>query len=132
MRQATLQRLKSGPYGTFGVLLGKQKMEAEHPFCVTLEPIVPIPAGTYLCKVYQSPKFEHGVYLLEDVPGHKDIEIHIGNSLKDTTGCILLGDHFGTLVSGEPAVLKSEQTFWYFMRKLRGDDLTLIVVDGEG
>ncbi len=33
-------------------------------------------------------------YLLQDVPNRSSIMIHIGNTLSDTSGCILLGKSF--------------------------------------
>lgn len=73
-----------------------------------------IPPGRYQVvkrtfgKFYQKYKkdFEHGYALeLKDVPGFKDILIHIGNTIEDTRGCLLTNkgisldgslDYFGT------------------------------------
>lgn len=60
------------------------------PECYTLEPFVPIPCGTYPITMYNSPR-NGRVPLLHDVPGHEWIEIHIGNTVKDTKLCILVG-----------------------------------------
>ncbi len=58
---------------------------------VTLEPETrKIGKGTYNARLYRSPKFGRMVILL-DVSGRTYIEIHAGNSLKDTSGCILVG-----------------------------------------
>lgn len=38
-----------------------------------------------------SPKFGRYVLLLDCVPGRDGIEIHSGNTYKDTKGCILVG-----------------------------------------
>jgi hypothetical protein len=61
------------------------------PECYVLESLEhAIPCGTYRVTLYDSPK--HGrVPLLHDVPGRTWIEIHAGNSQKDTTGCLLVG-----------------------------------------
>ncbi len=80
--------------GTFGHLL------TEDFHAVTAEPEAPrkgnkgrIPSGTYHCLWEPYGKFRG--YALKDVPGFKDVEIHIGNREEDTTGCILLGRRRG-------------------------------------
>lgn len=62
----------------------------QQAYCATLEPAEPIPAGTYAILLYQSPKFGEQVPWLQGVPGHTFIEMHCGNSAKDTEGCILV------------------------------------------
>lgn len=57
----------------------------------TLEPLEPIPVGTYPILVTYSPKFERLMPLVADVPGHSGIRIHIGNTAKDTSDCVLVG-----------------------------------------
>jgi hypothetical protein len=49
-----------------------------------------IPAGTYNAGTYSSPKYGRTVIMLKNVPGRTNIEIHHGNYVSDTTGCILL------------------------------------------
>lgn len=80
-----LHRLPPGPLATEGRLFIDQQ-----PFCATLEPATPIPAGTYAIKLYHSPKFGEFVPWLQGVPGYTFIEMHCGNSAKDTEGCILV------------------------------------------
>lgn len=50
-----------------------------------------IPCGIYGLKVIHSPKFEREVIMLKNVPNNTAIEIHIGNDVSDTHGCILVG-----------------------------------------
>jgi hypothetical protein len=50
-----------------------------------------IAAGEYSAKIYDSPKFNRKVILLDDANGRTAIEIHAGNRISDTTGCILIG-----------------------------------------
>jgi len=50
-----------------------------------------IPEGTYKCRVKFSKKFGR-VFEVLNVEGRTDILIHIGNSAKDTQGCILVGE----------------------------------------
>lgn len=52
-----------------------------------------IPAGIYKGMAHKSPK--NGLCIqLSDVPGRSYIQIHAGNSVADTLGCILVGEHY--------------------------------------
>lgn len=69
--------------------------------CVTLEPprraenpLIPhpaIPAGDYKVTIAYSPKFKCMLPHLSNVPGRSAIEIHAGNAVTETQGCILIG-----------------------------------------
>lgn len=50
-----------------------------------------ITADTYFAKVHNSNRFARKVILFEDAHNRTYIEIHAGNSISDTTGCILIG-----------------------------------------
>lgn len=50
-----------------------------------------IPAGTYQIIINKSGKFKRLMPLLLDVPGFGGIRIHIGNTARETDGCILVG-----------------------------------------
>ena len=50
-----------------------------------------IPQGTYPVVSYPSAKHRCMVPLLKNVPGFDMIEIHVGNTYKDSEGCILIG-----------------------------------------
>ena len=95
-----LVRLESSKEGTFGVLLIKGKI-----FCMTLEnpwkdnePNVScVPTGIYCAEKINSPKFGLS-YELKDVQGRTHIIFgHVGNSSKDTLGCMLFGQRFGSI-----------------------------------
>ena len=102
--------------GTFGILKIVKQV-----FCVTLEPpdrdnavgISAIPAGQYDCARIRSPTWGETFQVL-DVPGRTGILFHPGNTVSDTSGCILLAEHFGKLRSAR-AVLNSGRTFKAFM-----------------
>jgi len=64
-----------------------------------------IPTGTYKIKLrtfgghhekykVKFPESHKGMLWLQDVPGFKDILIHIGNTDDDSSGCILVGKDY--------------------------------------
>lgn len=64
--------------------------------CHTLEKFSRIiPPGTYELVLNLSPKFGRYMWYLKDVPRRVGIMIHAGNTLKDTNGCILVGERDG-------------------------------------
>jgi len=110
-------------FGTFGFLrIDKQA------FCVTLEPPdrenavnrSSIPAQQYLCFRYRSPTFGW-TFRIAHVPGRTAVLFHPGNTVEDTTACIILGRKWGTLGQNR-AVLNSGATFAGFMEVMRGVD----------
>ncbi len=52
-----------------------------------------IPFGTYKVIVNRSPKFKRELPRLLDVPHFEGILIHRGNTVKDSAGCILVGEN---------------------------------------
>lgn len=87
-------------------------------FCATLEPASPIPAGEYAVTLYHSPRAGETVALLHDVPGHEFIEIHVGNSSKDTKLCILVGDDGGR--DDDNWIGRSRHAFDRLIQRIRG------------
>ena len=66
-------------------ILGELYSDPETRECYTLEnKALAIPEGTYDITLFQSPRFKTLVPLLHNVPGHSFIEIHFGNTFKDT------------------------------------------------
>jgi len=122
MRILEIIRLEeNAKYGTFGVL----KIDKE-AFCWTLEPAdllnkirySSIPAQQYICERVNSAKFGE-TFEVKDVPGRTHILFHAGNTIDDTSGCILLGRIIGYL-KNDRAVLNSGNTFQDFMKRLQG------------
>lgn len=107
----TLTRGASGPKGTFGILA----MDGE-PLCLTCEDPWNenrtgescIPPGTYRCVPHDGPRFKN-VWQVTGVPGRTAILIHGGNTIRDTSGCVLCGSAFGRL-DGLPGVMNSTAT----------------------
>lgn len=52
-----------------------------------------IPTGTYELIVNMSPKFKRRLPRLLNVPGFDGILIHRGNSDRETSGCLLVGEN---------------------------------------
>lgn len=72
-----------------------------------------IPAGTYKVTLFNSPK--HGLCpLLHNVEGFSMIEIHKGNTAKDSLGCILVGTAYSTNM-----VKNSKKAFDALMEELK-------------
>lgn len=63
-----------------------------------------IPTGTYKVIVNMSPKFKRLLPRLQNVPAFDGILIHRGNTDKDTSGCILVGENkeVGKVINSTP------------------------------
>lgn len=62
--------------------------------CYTLENAAKaIPTGLYMVQNSKSPKFKRELPLIWNVgvPASRGIRIHVGNSVKDSNGCVLVG-----------------------------------------
>lgn len=119
--------------------LGTLRTDEDEYVCETLElpwrenqhGISCIPAGTYECVRFDSPHIGYQLFQLQNVPGRSGVDIHRGNTTKDTEGCILVGTKRGVL-NGQDAVLHSTEAFADFMRRLEGvDTFTLEVGDAD-
>lgn len=98
-------------------------------FCYALEhPHLHAPSGVYICKFEYSPKFERKLYELKDVQGYTEIKHHVGNTMEDTEGCILLGEYSG-IYKNKRAVLNSRTTINRLHKALDGEDLLLSIYD---
>ncbi len=64
-----------------------------------------IPEGEYKIRLNYSPKFKRTMPYLLDVPHFTYIMIHWGNTVKDTAGCILVGENKGKVL------INSRKTF---------------------
>lgn len=116
-------RLEESDQGTLGVLkLNKEVL------CLTLEPkdmenaqdISSIPVQQYICRRVNSSKYGR-VFEVMDVPGRTDVLFHVGNTDKNTKGCILLGSSFGR-INGRRAVASSGKALQKFYDRLAGEN----------
>lgn len=132
-----------------GGLLGDKGLKGDgelKPFCDTLEPprrnllnggkwdkrlkvkgMTAIPEGRYLMRFTYSPKFGKRLFQLMDVPLFDGIRIHSGNSVKDTQGCILVGNNtkVGRLENSRAVLFKLEMMLKGFQGP---DDLVFITI----
>jgi hypothetical protein len=89
-----------------------------------------IPQGVYRCTRWDSPKFGYQTFMLNDVPGHDHILIHIGNYNHDSEGCILIGLGLGRTKNNGVMITSSKQAFQKFMELQEGvDEFTLTIED---
>lgn len=92
----------------------------ELPYRDNAHNVSSIPAGTFPVAYKWSPVHGRNLWHVE-VPGRDSIELHIGNSVIDTDGCILLGTSRGRLLCKDgvtrDAVLGSHGAFDAFMAR---------------
>lgn len=93
---ATLQRLTplaQSDNGTLGVWITDRPLFAtlELPWKDNQTGISCVPAGTYHVVKTFSNHFQRDVFILQNVPDRDAIEIHVGNTVKDIRGCIVVG-----------------------------------------
>lgn len=124
MMHASIARIEATDTETVGVLLMDDRM-----FCYTLElpwqdnyrNVSCIPEGHYKAKAFTSASFGQ-TFVVEDVPNRDGILFHVGNTVRDTTGCILLGKDVG-MFRFRRAVLQSQVAMNAFRKATRGIDV---------
>ena len=75
-----------------------------------------IPTGKYICKKRyrnESASYNYIHLILEDVPNRDYILFHRGNTTKDTSGCVLVGEY-----RDKDKVLNSKKAMDYLMAKI--------------
>lgn len=91
-----------------------------------------IPAGTYKVIIDYSNHFKKELPLVLDVKGFEGIRIHSGNTDKDTSGCILVGQ----IWKGGDLIQNSRLAFDPIFAEMKealakGEKITLTVQDTE-
>lgn len=97
----------------------------ERPWIDNVQNVSCIPKDGYLVTKYDGYKFKD-VFQVTGVPNRTAILFHKGNTVKDSTGCILLGLGAGSL-HGQPAVLQSRDAMEYFKGLIGKKAFTLII-----
>lgn len=85
-----------------------------------------IPKGSYAL-ARDTFKGRYPNYRLVEVPGRTAIELHIGNSVVDTEGCILLGS-LVLLGTANALLMRSQAAFAAFMERMDGAERATLVV----
>ena len=131
MKTLLIRRITTGKQGTYGGMVFENEA-----FAVTLEldwlnnkPSVScIPAGEYICKRVNSPKFGD-TFEVTDVPGRTHILFHKANLTSDLLGCIGIGEEFGKF-GNKTGIKRSKSGYNEFMAILSDDnEFRLVIVN---
>jgi hypothetical protein len=130
MNRFRLKRVSENPDVTLGVLINEATgiptcLTLENPFLWNNRNISSIPNGAYTCQHYSSERYTD-CYIVTNVPNRSSILFHIGNTQKDTEGCILPGMKYG-FIDGKPAVLDSKEAMNLLRRTIGKERFVLIV-----
>jgi hypothetical protein len=126
-----LRTLEQTNDGTFGELLTeggwKIALTLEEPWRENQRGKSCIPAGTYKMFKRLSPARGIFVWELKDVPGRSNIQIHVGNFLTDTEGCILVGFQHSD-PGAPPSIHDSKRAFRSWMGITEPEDDAVLEV----
>lgn len=115
--------------GTVGVLLvgGRPVLSTlELPWRQNLREESCIPCGEYKYEMVVSGRW--GVTYEVEVPGRDGILFHVGNTVRDTRGCVLVG----TRMRGDWVLMDSREGMHRFVEVMAGRPEGLISVVGVG
>ncbi|MEF2146187.1 MAG: DUF5675 family protein [Desulfovibrionaceae bacterium] len=121
METMQLIRLEFSDAGVFGVLCRAGQIKyctLEPPYFDNRQFISCISLGSYRCRRRVSPRFGE-TFEICGVPGRENILFHAGNTLADTSGCVLLGQGFGS-IGGVRGVVASRAAVRDFLAGLDG------------
>ena len=100
--------------GTFGVVTVNDRVccfSLENHWQDNQRNISCIPNGTYFVKRDNTGR--HRYWKILEVPNRDNIEIHSGNLVEDTLGCVLFGSYIG-YINGERCVKRSKDALEVF------------------
>lgn len=125
--RTVLQRLTQSDNGTFGVWINDDRplfATLELPWKDNQKDISCVPAGTYHVAITFSNHFQKDVFLLSGVPNRDNVEIHVGNTVKDILGCIIVGMEYSM---SDYAIVNSKIAFTNLMNIMPSEfDLTIV------
>ena len=87
-----------------------------------------IPYGKYKVVLSYSPKFGRIMPRILDVPGFNGILIHIGNTIKDTDGCILVGRNKTVGMVNESTITFNELFRQMEVAEKIGENITINII----
>lgn len=131
--KVTIRRIKAGKESTLSKLYIDQSFS-----CYALEDRIrplkikgstAIPAGTYPLRLNtygamnaryakRFPKLHQGMLQIDAIPNYSYVYFHIGNTIADTAGCILLGEAYSMDADGDYILLKSAKAYKEVYKKL--------------
>lgn len=125
--------------GTLGDIIfpcGTVLKSLELPWRNNQDMVSCIPVGVYDVNFRVSPvvnrtskgKYPSG-YEVANVPDREFIMFHIGNYIRNTHGCILVGMSAGIFLHSEPAVWSSAKAFDIFMRLMKSHNITTVSIE---
>jgi len=138
MLKATIYRMYT-PFGTWGQWYFNDASQIfmwtlENPWKDNEANVSCIPEGDYRVTRRDSPlikRLTDGAYTkawhIENVPNRTFIEIHIGNDVSNTDGCVLTGSKPGIVKNGL-WVSESRKAFDRFMQHLDGVDKFILSI----
>ncbi len=146
MIELTLNRMVQTPNSTAGVLLHGTKWlgwiieDGYHP--VKVKGMTRIPPGRYKCQKATDTRFNHQykqkyghtwVMRILDVPNYSGIEIHIGNDMTDTDGCLLpnrmlVYEELRDVYKGVQSV-NQYFDYYQYLDKLEDDEIFINIVE---
>lgn len=87
-----------------------------------------IPYGKYKVVLSYSPRFGRIMPRILDVPGFNGILIHIGNTIKDTDGCILVGRNKTVGMVNESTTTFNELFRQMEVAEKTGENMTINII----
>lgn len=87
-----------------------------------------IPYGKYKVVLSYSPRFGRIMPRILDVPGFNGILIHIGNTIKDTDGCILVGRNKTVGMVNESTTTFNELFRQMEVAEKTGENITINII----
>lgn len=131
MKSLIIRRVLTGDNGTAGVIVHNNEafaLSLEREWLDNATGISCIPAGDYICKRVDSPRFKD-TFEVTNVKDRTHILFHAGNLDDDSHGCILVGEKFGR-VKGSPGIQSSREGFNEFMEIMSNEnEFRLIIAD---